>query len=223
MSIIYNNDFGSDTIGNPPPNTTSRWSTLNVTYSVQSIAGFTGGRGFRVATGLDNANRIRSFDAADGSLNARFRALFRLTDIGTGGGSQAAVILRGAGGEATDDGYELVLRPADTGAELFLFKFDNTGGDTSLATAAFTVAENDLVHYRFEAVDDSSGDCRLRAWVWQDGDPEPGTPNIDVLDSSPLSAGWVGVGTRQPNTIVDFDVVMIETVEGALLLAYYHY
>jgi hypothetical protein len=98
----------------------------------------------------------------------------------------ARVYLRGSGASGSETGYFAGLV---SGGGLALYKLVS-GVQTVIGTAPFSWSLSNWYWVRLRANGTS-----ITAKVWQDGNTEPGTWNINASDTSVSSGGWVGVGT----------------------------
>lgn len=202
MAVIYDNNFGGDTNGQLPPNTTPRLDTATDAGTEQVIAdaSLTGGKGFQFANDSDN-NVLVSFDVADNTADIEILTSIRMDDIAQSA-SAAHVWARGAGSPGNETGYNCFFLKGNN--DVRLLRHDAGVLDIE-ETQPFTYATSDLVWLRYRI---EGADVKIRCWL--DGDPEPETWLIEHTDLDPLPAGWHAVGLRGNNNVVTYDTVELD-------------
>lgn len=194
----YFTDFSEYSTGVHPPDWTERMSTADVAWTVESDAGATGGQVLRATPDAPDDQRFLSWDDAEDGGHDDVEIVTKLR-ITSGG------IAYGVGVRANNDidVYNVVIDEAAD--EIRTNKLVNTTF-TNLATTAETLVAGDWWWVRLRL-----NGTTVRARFWKDGNPEPGTWDVDTTDSSISAAGWVGLWIFNGGQTVDYDVIGVGT------------
>jgi hypothetical protein len=195
-------NFSEYTAGVQPSDWTERWVTSGVDFTVETSIGDLGGKVLQGDVSVDGRHFL-SYDSLDGTndIEVLTKSKSDSQDINS---TFNRIVVRGAGGDGTEDGYICQLR-YDT-SQLEIRKVVN-GTFSYIGASAFLWSTDTYYWIRFSVIGTA-----LKAKIWADGDSEPGTWDIDETDSD-LSSGWVGVGS-QTTGIVDFDWFSWDTQGG---------
>ena len=145
---------------------------------------------------------IAKYDLPPASIASEIRGLARAANP-TNTDSIPLLVLCGSGvTEAQRVGYSLWVRP---GSGNYTIRRTNAGTDTAVASGtlpsdyyeALASAANTF-YVRFEVVE-SGASVIVRSKVWSTADTEPGTWDLSHEDTTPLAAGWQGVGSLGRN------------------------
>lgn len=180
---------------------TARWVTSDVTWSLVSDAGATGGKFLR-AVRLTNARSGLSWNDIDAdSARADFEVLAK---VRTSAAVTSGVSVFGRGAGASDAESAYVGQMRSDGGQWRVIKYV-AGTFTSVIESGGTSSINTWYWVRFRV---NGTAIKLRAWA--DGGSEPGTWDLEVTDASLSDAGWLGAFLLTAQT-ADWDVFTVGT------------
>ena len=198
----YSTNFSEYTAAAQPSDWTERFVTANITWLVQNsvVSGVTGGKVLQLTRTTANGRSMLSWDDIDGDANRDdIEILFKSQHPTIASGMRA--MARGSGSAGSENawyGGHNATTEACGGYVSGTFSAGSTA--TTFAPTAGT-----WFWTRARWNNGTSGQRQLR--MWDDGDAEPGTWDIDDVDTAILGVGWAGLFSfSQNNTghIVDF-------------------
>jgi len=185
----YFDNFNDDTVDLFPADWTSRWESMAVADCYVRASSVLG-------TNWETLAGSAEYTPADTSVESEIVVLARSSDP-TNSNAICYPILCGSGTtSATRSGYFLFIRPGSTNYQI---RRVSSGSVTTLASATLPAGYYDSgagnSFYARLQVTPSGSNVIVRGRVWSTADTEPGTWDLSHEDTSPLSAGWQGVGS----------------------------
>lgn len=148
-----------------------------------------------------------SLDTLGSVADVEVLGLLRLPENSDESSSWSRLYARGSGSAGSETGYFTAFRTISTGFEFNIANYDG-GSSSVLASTEFDSFVGDWHWVRFRVVGQD-----IQAKFWQYGTDEPDAWDLDVSDSSPADAGWVGVGGYSAD-VQQWDYLRI-AVDGA--------
>lgn len=206
----YKTDFVEYVTGSQPSDWTERWGTANSSWSVEDEGIGSPSDNILRHTASVNARRMLSWDDIDADPNRDNVEILSKFKTSSTTNAQNHLRVRGSGssGSETAYGFFMGLNSGTITVNKLV-----SGSGTTLGTDSFSWSTGTYFWVRFRVNGTS-----LKARIWEDGDIEPSTWNIEVSDSSISGVGWAGFGAFTSSGNRDFDFVSIatngETAEG---------
>jgi len=201
----YQTDFSEYTTSSQPSDWTERWHTTLGTSIVRADGAYTGGKYLEADTS-SNARYIATWDEIDSDADRDdVEVLARLESTLYNNTNNSGVVLRGSGSDTTETGY---ICRRNGGTEVWeIMKYDgavSTQIDTFTPSGSFSSNNLFFVRFRVNGSD-------LKAKVWDDGDVEPGSWDLETTDTAITAAGWVGIHTLNASPIISYDTFTVGT------------
>jgi hypothetical protein len=125
-----------------------------------------------------------TLDEVEDSNHAAVEILAKYTTPSSLSSARYPLVVRGAGTDESATGYSVRV----SSSSIRIYSCNASDTPVQVATAAFTFNTSTTYWIRFRANSTS-----LKARVWADGGGEPGTWDLDVIDSTISAAGWNGL------------------------------
>lgn len=188
---VKTTDFSGYTTGVQPSDWSSQWGGSTI-FTVEEDVGAEGGKWLKDAT-TNFGNKFLRWDEIAATDDIVLLAKVQADDAGA---TQSAnvLVVRGSGGASDPKAYTAELRN-DTSKKFRIGRFNGSTSYSVLADTAFAWVANTWYWIKFEAVGTT-----IRAKIWEDGDPEPGSWTLSTTDAN-IASGRVGVGDLFQNDV----------------------
>jgi hypothetical protein len=196
----YQTVFGEYDTDAAPADWTPRWTSAGDDWSVVTDANGLGGQKL-ASDGTTSDRHALSWDAIGTAADVEVLGYLSVSDLSQDITSGGRLHIRGGGSDGDESSYLFNVRAGAFG----IWKYTSTGSEKLVEWG--TPAEQTEYATRFQA-----NGHTLKARVWQLGDPEPETWDVETTDSQ-IRSGWVGVGTYSEYT--DFWDAITVGVGGA--------
>jgi hypothetical protein len=192
----FSTDFSEYSTGSAPSDWTLQWDAwTSASVETDASGSSFGDQVLRLYTGFSTS--AISWDDLGTPTDVDITARIRVTD--SGGFYGPGIVARASEDSNGKDGYYAVIDAGNN--KLDLFKIVDNSPTLLISAAAPSPAMLLSTWYwiRFQL----SGSA-LRVRFWRDGDPEPGSWQIDTTDSTFGSGGFAGIMSKFEHSEVDW-------------------
>jgi len=187
-SEFFYTSFEEYSLGTPP-DWTERWHVDMATPSIQS-GGLLMGQMLRLTHDASQRYEL-SWDAPGTPVDAEVLYLCEPQ-----GDDSMRLLLRGSGDDTSETGYYVYgLTSTD---RVYLGYYNNAAG-TEITNFVHTLSAGQAYWIRFRVEGD-----QLKVKIWDKGDPEPGSWNLEETDGTLTSGGWVAAGKWGASSEISF-------------------
>lgn len=179
----YFTDFSEYSTGSAPPDWTEPYNS-QFGWPVEADAGSPGGQRLTVERPNVTAEpHVLTWDDVDSDAERQDAEVLALIEFPSTPDGQLGLVARATGAEDTEEMYNCTVSLGGFNT----FRFVN-GSFTGLVSGTHSFSAGDLIWVRFRV---NGSSIRLR--IWQDGNSEPGTWDVDTTDSNVTGDGGVGI------------------------------
>ncbi|MGM0437498.1 MAG: hypothetical protein ACQEQD_04435 [Bacillota bacterium] len=201
---LYYTDFSEYTAGSPPDDWThDHWSTDYQDWDIIGDSGTLGDQYLETEnTSTNERDHLFVWDKIDDDNNRDNVEIVAKLRTNKGYRNQNRLYVRASGSENDETAYYAELYNNDT----FYVRKEVNGSISNLNSISYSFFIDTWYWMRLRV-----NGSDIKAKVWEDGETEPESWDIEETDTGITGTGWVGVGGYIHDSIRDFDVVGVAT------------